>query len=73
MDELRELVQGGYDSETLENKLRELFRTNKELIAKVNRTLESVEPEKQDIFRELLIDNYVCDLVLASHMHEAGF
>lgn len=73
MEALKELVYGGYDTETLESKLRELFATDKELIAKVNRTLESVEPEKRDIFRELLVDNYICDLVLKSHMHEAGF
>ncbi len=73
MNALKELIYGGYDTDTLENKLRELFTTDKELIAKVNKNLENIEPAKRETFRKLLIDNYICDLVLASHMHEAGF
>ncbi len=68
-----ELVNAGLATDLLEQKLRELFTTDANLISKIEKTLESVEVNKREIMRELLIENYICDLVLASHIREAGF
>jgi hypothetical protein len=73
VSELKEIIETGYSTDILEIKLRELFATDKELIGKVERTLESVEPEKRENMRELVIETYICDLVLMSHIREAKF
>jgi hypothetical protein len=73
VSELKEIIETGYSTDILEIKLRELFATDKELIGKVERTLESVEPEKRESMRELVIETYICDLVLMSHLREAKF
>lgn len=70
MKTLEDVMSGGYSTEELDRELRELFATNPKLIAKVERTLETVEEEKRELFRSLLIDNYICDLILLSHYRE---
>ena len=70
MKTLEDVMSGGYSTEELDRELRELFTTDPKLIAKVERTLETVEEEKRELFRSLLIDNYICDLILLAHYRE---
>jgi hypothetical protein len=70
---MSELVQGGLDTDTLESKIRRELMTNPKWIAKIDRSLATVEESKRETMRELLIETYLCDLVLASHAYEAGF
>jgi hypothetical protein len=70
---MSELVQGGYDTETLESKIRHELTTNPKWVAKLDKTVESVEESKREVMRELLIESYICDLVLSSHAYEGGY
>lgn len=70
---IKELIQEGLPTDELEVRLRELFQTDKTLIAKLDKTVEGEPDEgKREILRQLLVDSYVCDLILASHMYEGG-
>mgnify|MGYP006277614023 CR=1 FL=1 len=68
---IRELIEQGLPTDTLEVRLRELFKTDKALIAKLDKLVESESEEKREVLRELYMETYICDLILASHMHEA--
>lgn len=68
-----ELVECGYDTDTLEGKIRHELTTNPKWVAKLDKAVESVEEGKREIMRELLIESYICDLVLSSHAFEAGY
>jgi hypothetical protein len=63
----------GYGTPELERELKLRFSTDPKLIAMVERSLSTVEPDKRETMRELLIETYICDLVLSSHAREAGF
>lgn len=70
---IRELIQEGLPTDELEARLRELFNTDKALIAKLDKAVKNEPEGKREILRELLVDTYVCDLILASHMYEGGY
>jgi hypothetical protein len=70
---ISELVSAGLSTDQLEAELRQLFATDPKLKAKLDKAVESVEPEKKEVMRSLLVDSHICDLILISHAREAGF